>query len=270
MNERSEDRAASFTCRRPSSGMSGVLRPFRRTVRQLADGSYAHSGNGQYVKHPKYAQDSIHFIRAFLAIDADVHGMLEFIEPADENLGSYSLKLHGLLMRICIEIEANLRAILEENLYSASAQWSMKDYRKVDRSHFLSRYQAKMPIWTGQKKIFRPFRPWPDDQPLGWYQDYNAAKHDRHGSFKKATFGNVIEAYSALSIVLFAQFRDETFDGPDLLALEGTTDADGFDYGPSRNILIKPADLPEGERYTFNWQSLRDEEEPFVSFDYSS
>src|SRR6476646_8550075 len=110
--------------------MPGVLRPFRRTVRQLSDGSYANSGHGQYVKHPKYARDSIHFTRAFLAIDADVHGMLEFIEPADENLGAYSLKLHGLLMRVCIEVEANLRAILEENSYSASTKWSIKDYRK--------------------------------------------------------------------------------------------------------------------------------------------
>lgn len=248
--------------------MSGLPRPFRRTVRQLADGSYAHSGHGRYVKHPKYARDSIHFIRAFLAIDADVHGMLEFIEPADENSGTYSLKLHGLLMRICIEIEANLRAIMEENLYSMSGQWSMNDYKKVDRSHFLSLYQAKMPIWTGQKRTFCPFGLWRNGQRLVWYQEYNAAKHDRHGSFQKATFGNVIEAYAALAVVLFAQFRDETFSGPDLLALESTVDTEGFDYGPSRNILIKPAILPPNERYAFDWRALCDEEDPFVQFAY--
>ena len=194
--------------------------------------------------------------------------MLEFIEPADENLGAYSLKLHGLLMRICIEIEANLRAILEENLYSASSQWSMKDYSKVDRSHFLSAYQAKMPIWTGQNETFSPFEPWQNDEPLPWYQEYNAAKHDRHGSFKKATFGNVVQSYAALAIVLFAQFRDETFSGPDLLALESTVDAEGFDYGPSPNILIKAADIPQDERYAFDWRALSDERDPFVEFAY--
>jgi hypothetical protein len=261
-------RVASFTCLPRNSWMSGLLRPIRRTVRQLADGSYTRSGHGQYVKHPKYARDSIHFIRAFMAIDADVHGMLEFIEPADENLGTYSLKLHGLLMRICIEIEANLRAILEDNLYSPSGQWSMKDYKNVERSHFLSLYQAKMPIWTGQKRTISPFWPWRNDQPLTWYQEYNSAKHDRHGSFKKATFGNVIEAYAALAVVLFAQFRDETFSGPDLLALESTEDTEGFDYGPTPNVLIKPANLPQEERYAFDWQALCEEADPFVQFVY--
>ena len=248
--------------------MSSPTRPFRRTVRQLADGSYARSGHGQYIRHPKYARDTIHFIRAYLAIDADVHAMLEFIEPADENLGTYSLKLHGLLMRICIEIEANLRAIMEENSYSPSGRWSMNDYTKVEGSHFLSLYQAKMPIWTGTKRIVCPFAPWQNGQPLAWYQNYNAAKHDRHGSFQKATFGSVIEAYAALAVLLFAQFRDETFSGPDLLALESTMDSEGFDYGPSQNILIKPAEIPDGERYDFDWQTLRTEEDPFVEFTY--
>lgn len=244
--------------------MVGLLRPIRRTVRPLANGSYS----GQYLKHPKYAADSIHFVRAFLAIDADVHGMLEFVEPADVNLSTYSLKLHGLLMRICIEVEANLRTIMEENAYRPSGKWTMTEYRKVDQSHFLSLYKAKMPIWSGARGTFAPFASWRTSEPLAWYQAYNEAKHDRHGSFEKATFGNVIEAYAALAIVLFAQFRDETFSGPDLLALEGTIDADGFDYGTTKNILIRPADIPPDDRYAFDWQALRAEDDPFVDYTY--
>jgi hypothetical protein len=32
-----------------------VTKPFKRTVRQLSDGSYQQSGNGQYVRHPLFA-----------------------------------------------------------------------------------------------------------------------------------------------------------------------------------------------------------------------
>lgn len=237
-------------------------------MRQLSDGSYAHSGHGQYIRHPKYAADSAHFIRAFLAIDSDLQSMFEFIEPADANLAAYSLRLHALLMRVCIEIEANLRAIMSENCYRPQGLWSMADYRKVEGSHFLSRYQAKMPIWSGERNVYAPFATWREGGGLRWYQDYNDAKHDRHGSFQKASLSNVVKAYAALAIVLFAQFRDETFDGPDLLALESSEDADGFDYGTSSHILIKPADMPDEERYMFDWQSLRAEPDPFDNFAY--
>ncbi len=194
--------------------------------------------------------------------------MFKFIEPSDNNLSTYSLKLHGLLMRICIEVEANLRAIMEENCYTPQGQWSMNDYKKVEISHLLSLYKTKMPVWTGAGRIYTPFAAWGMGGGLPWYQDYNAAKHDRHGSFQRATFGNVVEAYAALAIVIFSRFRDQTFDGPDFLAMEGSQDEEGFDYGPSRHILIRPAEMPDDQRYDFDWQALRAESDPFEIFSY--
>lgn len=172
----------------------GVSRPFRRTVRQLLDGSYADSGNGRYVRHDRYADESRHFMRAFVALDSDVKSLLEFIEPAEVNLSTYSLKLHGLMMRICIEVEANLRAIMQANSYNPSAQWSMLDYKKVEKSHFLLYYEARLPVWSGGGGTFVPFSGWKFNGGLAWYKDYNSAKHDRHGSFQKATFGNVLQS----------------------------------------------------------------------------
>jgi hypothetical protein len=45
-----------------------ISRPFRRTVRQLKDGSYANSGNGRYVLHPKYAIDPQHYVASSRAV----------------------------------------------------------------------------------------------------------------------------------------------------------------------------------------------------------
>ena len=83
-----------------------VTKPYYRTVRQLADGSYAHSGNGRYIEDARYANEPRRFTRAFLLIQKDLLELFNFIEPADQNLQTYSYKTHELLLRACIEIEA--------------------------------------------------------------------------------------------------------------------------------------------------------------------
>jgi hypothetical protein len=40
-----------------------VTKPFKRTVRQLSDGSYQQGGNGQYVRHPLFANATSHYLR---------------------------------------------------------------------------------------------------------------------------------------------------------------------------------------------------------------
>jgi hypothetical protein len=68
--------------------------------------------------HPKYAQSPEHYVRAFLMILNDLQEILDFVEPADQNLSCYSYRIHALLLRACIEVEANCKAILKENRYS--------------------------------------------------------------------------------------------------------------------------------------------------------
>ena len=97
-----------------------------------------------------------------------------------------------MLMRTCIEVEANLKAILTENGYSSGSNLTMKDYCKVEASHLLSEYKILIPYWHGQRQIRTPFEAWATGGKLPWYQAYNAAKHDRHVSFSKATFDHLI------------------------------------------------------------------------------
>jgi hypothetical protein len=35
---------------------------------------------------------------------------VDYVEPADQNLNTYSFRIHELLMRACIEVEANCKA----------------------------------------------------------------------------------------------------------------------------------------------------------------
>ena len=56
------------------------------------------------------------------------------------NAVAFSYRIHALLMRTCIEVEANFKAILEENTFTPPPNRSlnMTDYRKVDATHHLS------------------------------------------------------------------------------------------------------------------------------------
>ena len=74
--------------------------------------------NSGYILDPDYAKSPEHYVRSFLLIQEDILRLFQFIEPSDINLQTYSFRIHELYMRICIEIEANFKAIFDENKYS--------------------------------------------------------------------------------------------------------------------------------------------------------
>ena len=180
-----------------------VDRPFRRTCRQLVDGSYLHNGNGRYVCHSRYAVAGRQYVRAFMLLQKDVLELFDYVEPADINLPCYSYRIHELHMRTCIEVEAHCKAILSENSYRGNSNdWTMNDYRKLDRTHHLSSYEVRMPLWHGARHTRPPFAAWAANGALPWYQAYNAAKHDRHNQFASANFDSLVEALGSSRIAL--------------------------------------------------------------------
>ena len=254
----------------------GEPRPFRRTSRPFVDGDYTEGGRGRYVLHPRFAEDPRHFVRAFLLIQSDLLTLMDFVEPADANLATYSHKIHQLLVRTCIEVEANLTAILKENGYSAKGDWTMKDYRLVEHSHRLSAFEVRVPTWRGDKGKRRPFAAWstPSDG-LGWYQSYNKAKHSRHECFDRANFEALVDAVAGLVAILSAQFHNEDYSPNDKtisIGPEGSYDTqDGMETAIGHFFRVWfPTDWPEEHRYEFAWTDLRDLPDPFANFDHSA
>ena len=130
-----------------------VMRPYRRTCQQFVDGKYTESGRWMYILHPKYAQSPEQYVRSFLLIQKDLQELFDYVEPADENLDSYSYRIQALLLRACIEVEANFKAIFKENRYTVNERyWTIKDYKKINTTHRLSSYQVAIPYWTGNEK----------------------------------------------------------------------------------------------------------------------
>ena len=171
-----------------------LAKPLRRTCRQFPDATYSGSGRWIYVLHPQFAIEPQHYVQAFLLLQKDLLDLFAFIEPADENLKTYSHRVQQLLMRTCVEIEANCAAILTENGYrpEGGGHLDMRDYRRIERSHRLSQYRIRIPLWRGNNRIVRPFAAWEErDAGLDWYQAYNKSKHDRHECFERANFDEI-------------------------------------------------------------------------------
>lgn len=69
-------------------------------------------------------------------------------------------------MRVCIEIEANFKAILRENNFTPfyqnwerngqprdESKWKLSDYKKVNKTHFLSGYSVNFQYGIEKEKF---------------------------------------------------------------------------------------------------------------------
>lgn len=245
-----------------------INRPYHRTCRQFTNGSYSEGGQANYILDARYAKSPEHYIRAFLILLKDVQELFDYIEPAHTNRSCYSFRIHQLLLRACIEVEANCKGILTENGYTRSGHMNMGDYKKINISHRLSSYQVRLPLWNGIGNTRSPFSDWATGGLLQWYQAYNKTKHDRHGAFEQATFEHMIEAVCGLQILLSSQFYTHDFGPSDYFLAEGPDD--GMEFGIGGYLRVKfPDDWPVDERYEFDWNSTKDESAPFQMFNYS-
>ncbi len=245
-----------------------VTRPYRRTCRQLLDDSYANSGNGRYVRHSLYAKDPEHYVRAYLLLQKDLLELFDYVEPSDQNLGCYSYRIHELLLRACIEVEANCRAILVENGYQKNPRdLNMLDYIKIEQSHRLSDYRVRVPTWSGNAGIKAPFHAWGTGGSLPWYQAYNATKHDRHAAFKRATFEQMLDAVCGCLVILSAQFLGEDFSGQSV-SIVADGPPDGMEDAIGDYFRVKYAQWPASDRYDFTWHQIANAPDPFQQYQY--
>lgn len=261
-------------------------KPFHRNVRAMKSGPDSSYSGWAYIYDRDYASNPEHYVRAFILIQNDLKLLFEYLEPSDECRSAYSYRIHALLMRTCIEVEANFKAILGENASTSRKQkLNIHYYRKIDVTHHLSSYKVMLPIWNGASKFFKPFERWrsarglpasgvadPGELCPSWYQAYNASKHDRQDEFKKASFENLVTAVAGLLVLISSQFRDLTFSaGSMVLGLDQS-----YDYHPMEPAtgglfrIEHPSDWTDDERYDFDWSLLKVEKDRFDKFNYDA
>lgn len=234
----------------------GINKPYKRTVRQLKDNSYSNSGNSQYIKHPDYANSPEKYVRSFLLIQNDLQKLFEYVEPVDKNKEAYSYRIHELFVRVCIEVEANCKAILLENGYTKKGDLNMNDYKLLEKTHKLSKYEVVLPRWDGKYGEYKPFEKWAQNRKLYWYQYYNDVKHDIHSNFRHANIKNLVEATCGLVALLSSQFLNEDFSPQEgHLILEGS--GDGMEPAVGGYFRVKYPNFSEVNRYCFEWEKIK-------------
>jgi hypothetical protein len=247
------------------------IAPFKRVNRPLATGQFCRDGRASFYCHPDYAVDGRQFCRSYRVLISDLEKLFLYIDPADENNATFSFEIMGLFIRICIEIEANLKAILQENGYLHDTNLTMRDYRKTEASHQLSQYTVRLSSWRTPQSEFQPFSAWSTaDKSLTWYQDYNDVKHSRHEQLPKASFGNLIQAASALTILIWAQFGNAPFTAANTITFNDDWGLGGFVRTATDSFFIKPPSFELTDRYDFDHQDLWQGRISMRSFDYSS
>ncbi len=245
-----------------------ISQPFFLTVRPLTNNR---GYECQFVNHHAYAKTPSNYTRAFSLIQNDLITLFEYIEPSKKNLTTHSFRIMELLLRTCTELEANFKAILRANGYTKKLEhnWNIEDFFKIETSHYLSQYQIRMPYWTGAGRIRQPFKDWSLGSTLGWYRAYNNVKHDRANNLDQANLGNLIDAVSGLSIILAAQYWIYDYTpNSDILT---TDDGDEFESGIGGYLRVKfPTNIPNADKYDFDWGILEYHKNPFAKFDYNS
>lgn len=256
----------------------GFDKPFHRNYRPVKEGHNSGYSDWAYIVDHSYSQNPEYYTRAFSIIQEDIIKLFEYVEPSDINNSTYSFRIHELLTRICIEVEANFKAILRENIFNPvdkynkpklEKNWNINDFKIVNKTHHLDDYSIQLPFWKGSTNIRKPFIAWKNNNTLNWYQAYNQSKHDRVHNFDKANFENLIDAYAGLCAILSSQFRTESFQ-PGGKSLGVNTDCyfgGGFGLG---NFLIVdfPDDWKDEELYEFDWSKLSSEQIRFAKIDY--
>nr|WP_321412281.1 hypothetical protein [uncultured Carboxylicivirga sp.] len=258
----------------------GITKPYKRIYRpvnpKLSNAGYS---SWAYIIDKEYCKSGHSYVRAFLLILEDLEKLFEYIEPSAESFNSFSFRIHELFMRTCIEIEANFKAILNENSFEPDLDrfknpiYNIRVYKKVNSSHHLSDYEVGLPQWATSELIkFRPFKAWStNNQSLEWYQAYNMSKHDRHDNFKYANLGNLLNAVSGLLCLIHSQFRSENFS-----ASEVGLSASGYDFYEMESStggvfrIKEPTNWTEDELYEFDWSDLENEEERFQKYNYNN
>jgi len=234
--------------------MVGIPNPFPRIARPVLGHGYFDKRT--YIRHPAYADAPHNYVQAFLLLQDDLKRLFQYVEPAEKNHECYSFRIHEILLRACIEVEANCKAILSANGYAKSGNWNRNDYRLIESSHRLSEWKVRIPHWNGSDAERQPFAAWAPSAvgtKLKWYDDYNESKHDRHVNFQKAAFSSAVDAVCGALVLLSAQFTDDDFNPTSSVWGNGTVN--GWRAGIGSYFMVSYPNWSDAESYNFDWHA---------------
>ena len=174
--------------------------------------------------YPRISRENIFFsyvseqflqdVRAYQNIQYSLDGLFNYIEPSASNLSAYGHKIRELLILACTEVECLLVKTLVDNGYEQKDRYSTSDYIKCKDILGLDKFDVTL-VQYPSVKVFRPFHNWKAESPtksLPWYNAYNAVKHNRSDNITGANLEHLLDAISAIHILLESQYGKGIFE----------------------------------------------------------
>lgn len=173
--------------------------------------------------YPRIARENINFnyvsnefqqdIRAYRNIQNSLDELFNYIEPSIVNFSSFGHKIRELLILACTEVEYLLLKMLTENGYPQKKIFQTTDYIECKNILKLDCFEVELSQYS-DLKIFKPFADWDRSKPtksLPWYDAYNSVKHNRGDNITQANLEHLLDAISAIHILLESQYGNKIF-----------------------------------------------------------
>lgn len=239
-----------------------------------------------YVRDERYTADRIQLSRSYINIEKELRNIFNYIEPDEKNKNTFSLELYNLFIRACTEVELNCKEILEANDAKPinGKEFNMKDYAKLEKSSLLSKYSVVFPHWRQRnavtkkseyvKKVFKPFKNFDASikKELEWYKSYNKVKHNREKYMEEANLQNCMNAVAGILVLLYSQFGASCIEsyGHPFVGMQGE---DAYDIDFNADVIYdvippKISDWSSSELYEFDWETIKNDKEPFARFQF--
>lgn len=158
----------------------------------------------EFWKAPDLLASTLNQVRSLVGM---LDTIFQAIHPVKANMACYGNSIRNLLILACTECEAQWRGILAANGV-VPVRPNTQDYVKLAPAMRLSEYAVKLQHYPWLDAV-SPFAAWNAAAPtksIIWYDDYNAAKHDRETEFARATVDAAIHSVAAIWIMVAAQF----------------------------------------------------------------
>lgn len=142
------------------------------------------------------------------ALTRQLDRICQAVHPTQATFAAFGHDIRNLLILACTEVESHWRGVLAANGMTRD-RFSTNGYVMLCPAMRLDAYAVTFPNYPWLAPI-SPFAGWgttgKPSQELGWYDAYNAVKHNREFEFKRGTLEHVFAAVTACAVMMVAQF----------------------------------------------------------------
>ncbi len=154
------------------------------------------------------------YANSYSLIKKDYLDILEYIEPTDSNLKTFSHRIYELLLRTATEFENICKEILiNDGNTKKPDNMNIKDFKILYKQLSLDKSEIGLKFWNPKKKYINPFADWSNScNHLGWYKAYNCVKHNRIRYFNEANLDNLTLGLAGIFLIFYKLFKDKFFN----------------------------------------------------------